>query len=295
MRCHPGAGAVVALALAVSLLPQAPAAYNPDIFQKPLAADRLAPLARYNGEATRSLVGDKQYRKLVSGFVPDCQFHFGRDLPLADVFTRALENSNLPVRVQGGRYLMASGWSGAGRALLWMDLQDGIALGAFYFHPTNGEPTPTVTVFSRQVKTDALAITELPPVFASDLYRWSGATGIPPVTTRYFISGSNKKIALLHDEDYCALPGASPAGCQQLNADAADTDLNAAYYLKQTGYAPNATARMIVGADETTWLHLRENTCRVDPDPLRCRIRLTHEHVRVIVGHRPSPPRRPHP
>lgn len=39
-----------------------------------------------------------------------------------------------------------------GRGFLWFDLDEGIVLGGFYFTPTNGEPTPTLTVFSRQLK-----------------------------------------------------------------------------------------------------------------------------------------------
>ena len=49
-------------------------------------------------------------------------------------------------------------------------MQEGIGLGGFYFHPTNGEPTPSVNVFSRQVvKEDYLKLSQLPPVFAEDL------------------------------------------------------------------------------------------------------------------------------
>jgi len=65
-----------------------------------------------------------------------------------------------------GRYLMLSGRSGpylAGRGFVWIDLQDGIVLGGFSFHPTNGEPTPTATVFSKQVKEESIKMSQLPP------------------------------------------------------------------------------------------------------------------------------------
>ena len=51
-------------------------------------------------------------------------------------------------------------------------MQEGIGLGAFYFHPTNGEPTPVVNVFSRQVTKEMLLDwSELPPAFAEELDR----------------------------------------------------------------------------------------------------------------------------
>jgi uncharacterized protein YecT (DUF1311 family) len=171
-------------------------------------------------------------------------------------------------------------------------MQDGIVLAAFYFNPTNGEPTPTVTVFSRQVKEESLKMSQLPPAFAEALSTWSAESDVPAVTTRYFIGDSNKKILLEHDEDYCA-PGngsSAPAAddCEQMNADAADIDLNAAYYLDQTNHATNATAWMIVGADQIAWVQLRDNTCRSGPERLRCHIRMTRERTRVILGQHPT-------
>jgi hypothetical protein len=163
-------------------------------------------------------------------------------------------------------------------------------LGGFYFHPTNGEPTPVVNVFSRQVKEDALKLSQLPPAFAEDLSQWTIDSRIPPVTTRYFISGANRKILLEHDEDYCA-PGAGvpPPNCQQMNATAADLDLDAAYYLEQTNHATNATAWMINDQDQEAWLQVRESTCRVGPDPLGCRIRMARERTQIILRRRPVP------
>jgi hypothetical protein len=180
-----------------------------------------------------------------------------------------------------------------GRGFLWIDLQDGIGLGGFYFHPTHGEPTPTVNVFSRQVKDeDSLKLSQLPPAFAEDIIAWSADSRVPPVTTRYFITGSNKKVLLEHDEDYCA-PAAWPTAppqnvCQQMNADAADIDLTAASYLEQVNYATNATAWMITGDDQVAWIQVREITCRVSPDPLRCRIRMTRERTHLIIKRRPA-------
>lgn len=117
---------------------------------------------------------------------------------------------------------------------------------------------------------------------------------IAPITTRYFITGSRRKIVLEHDEEYCApgpgIAAAPPEVCQQMDADAADLDLNAAYYLEQTDHATNSTARMITGPDQLVWLQFRKNTCAVGPDPLRCRIRLTHERMHVVIKQHSAPP-----
>jgi len=60
---------------------------------------------------------------------------------------------------------------------------------------------------------------------------------------------NGRKYVLLHDEDYCAHPEIAPAqpdgGCDQLNADAADADMNAAYFMQETGNLANATAWML--------------------------------------------------
>jgi len=265
--------------------------YNKVIFQNALAGDQLASLKRFEGATAGDLLHDKQFHKLMRSVIPDCMFHYGHDMPLLEAMETVLERSSQPVEIRDGRYLIVSGRSGPylqGRGMLWIDLQDGLALGAFFFHPTNGEPTPAVNVFSRQVKEEFLAMSELPPAFAQDLSRWYADYRIPTPATRYFISGSNKKILLEHDEDYC-LAG-DRADCQQMNADAADLDMDAANYLEQTHHATNATAWMITGEDQKAWLHVRVRTCG---DLLPCRIRLTRERVRIII-HRPPVVHRAH-
>jgi uncharacterized protein YecT (DUF1311 family) len=271
---------------------QAPGSnYDKAIFQKPIPADQLAFLNLFVGAASNELIRDKQFRKLMHSVIPDCTFHYGWDMPLSEAIELVLKGSTVPVRIRDGRYLMVSGRSGpylAGRGFIWIDLQDGVALGAFYFHPTNGEPTPVVNVFSKQVKEGTLKLSQLPLAFAEDLSQWSSDTRVPPVTTRYFITGSNHKILLEHDEDYCApAAGIAPPDCQQMNADAADIDVNAAYYLDQTNHATNATAWMITGQDQVVWLQVRESTCRIGPDPLRCHIRMARERTQVILRRHP--------
>jgi len=235
--------------------------------------------------------------------IPDCMFHYGWDMPLSNALDIVLKGSLLPVQVRDGRYMMVSGRSGpylAGRGFLWIDMQEGVALGGFYFHPTNGEPTPTVAVISKQVqvKEKSLGMSQLPPEFDKYLSQWSNETGVPPVTTRYFITGRNKRILLEHDEDYCSsvdgtdgTPPPSLSACEQMDADAADIDMNAAYYLEQVDYATNATAWMVVGQDQIAWIQIRDATCRVGPDRLGCRIRMTRQRTRVIINRKPVPHR----
>jgi len=247
------------------------------IFQSPIPADQLAFLNQFAGAPARDLIRDKSFRKLTRTFIPDCVFHYGWDTPLSGAVEQVIKGSPLPLRIRNGRYLTVSGLSGpilAGRGFLWIDLQDGIALGGFYFHPTNGEPTPSVTVFSKQVKEGSLRLSQLPQAFAADLFEWSRESRIPPLTTRYFITGSNRKILLEHDEDY---------GSMEMNAAAADIDLDAAYYLEQTNHATNATAWMINGSDQAAWLQIRNQTCNAGPDPLPCRIRMTRERTHNII------------
>jgi uncharacterized protein YecT (DUF1311 family) len=257
----------------------------PVVFQKPIPRDQLAFLSGFAGEPSGKLYHDKQFRKLMKSFVPDCMFHYGRDMPLPQALDTVLDGSPAPVQVRDGRYVLLFGRRGPylnGLGFLWIDMQEGIGMGGFFFHPTNGEPTPTVAAFSSQVKEKTLRVSQLPPAFAADLNLWSATAGLPAITTRYFLTGTNKRILLEHDEDYCAPQneGMVPSGmqCEQMNADAADFDETAAYYLSQVHYATNATAWM-VGPDQTAWLQVRDRTCGGVANPLGCRIRITRERT----------------
>jgi hypothetical protein len=129
--------------------------YNPEIFQKPLPASQLAFLKQYAGRTTGDMLHDKATRKLLWSFIPNCMFHYGRDMPMDDAFDIVTDRSREPVDLIDNRYLVFSGESGPylrGRGAMWIDLEQGIALGIFFFTPTNGEPTPSVVVFGRQVK-----------------------------------------------------------------------------------------------------------------------------------------------
>ena len=271
--------------------------FDPAMFEGRIAPDQLTFLKQFAGVPSGELIQDKQFRKLIKNLMPDCMFHYGRDRSLSESMDMVIEGSRIPVQVRDGRYVLVSGLQGAflnGKGFLWIDMQEGIGLGAFYFTPTNGEPTPALNVFSRQVREDYLSLGQMPPGFAEDLSAWALNSGVPPITSRYFLTGANKKILLEHDENYCmswsGMPMGPDSGCEQEAADAADLDLTAAYYVDATHHATNATAWMM-SQEQVSFLQVRDNTCRVGPDPLGCRIRLTRQQVGVIVKHGPRPAR----
>jgi hypothetical protein len=273
-----------------------PAAPDAAIFQKPLASDQLIFINDFAGRSSRDAAKDGKYKKLIHTVVPDAPYHYHRDMPLSEALETVLTNAPMPVAIRDGRYAMVSSEAergAGGLGFLWTDMHDGIALGGFSFHPTNGEPTPTLTIFSKQIKDESLELNQLPAAFAEDLYRWSAATGVPPVITRYFINSAGIKIVLEHDEDYCVHPDGSPAPppdvCDQMNEDAANVDMEAAYFMERTGYASNATARTAVESDQGVWIRLRDETCKEGPERLKCRIRMTHERTRVLIARRHAP------
>jgi len=124
--------------------------YDKSIFQKPIPAEQLTLVNHFVGSSANDTIRDKQFRKFLHSVLPDRTFHYGWDMSPFDAFDRVLTGSPQPVQIRDGRYVIVSSRSGPylkGRGFIWIDMQDGIALAAFYFHPTNGEPTPTVTVF----------------------------------------------------------------------------------------------------------------------------------------------------
>ncbi len=261
---------------------------NRDIFQKPVDPSQLLFLKQYAGKTTADLLKDKAAKKLLWSFIPSCEFHYGRDMPLKDAFEMVTDHAKDPVLLVEDRYLVISGEMGpylSGKGGMWVDLQKGIALGVFYFTPTNGEPTPSVVVFGNQVQEPSLRFSQMPPVFTEFLNQWAQRRLLPAITPRYFIGGNKKRILLEHDEDYCApyggAPNAHPA-CDQAAADAADVDVNSAYYLDKIHYATNGTAWML-GPDQVAWLQFRDTSCRGIADPLGCRIRVTRERTHVIL------------
>jgi uncharacterized protein YecT (DUF1311 family) len=263
----------------------------PVAFQNPIPGDQLTVLNDFAGKPAKALMKDKRFHNLMKIVVPRTTYHYGSDMSLSEAIETVLDGSSLAVEIGGGRYVMVSGYSGPylrGRGFLWFDMQQGIAVGGFYFQPTNGEPTPTFTVFSRQLQVDSLSMSQLPLAFAQDASQWALLASIPAITPRYFIPENGKKYVLVHDEDYCDHPPNAPAPaqsvCEQMNANAADADMNAAYFMHETHNAANATAWML-GPDQVAWLGMRTRTCGA---LLACSIRVTRERTRVLMGGPPS-------
>lgn len=260
-------------------------------FGNPLPTAQLAFLNSYAGQPVKVLRKDKQFRALMKLAIPRTEYHYGWDMALSDAINTVLDGSTAPVSIVDGRYAFIPGGNGPylhGRGFMWFDMAQGEALGAFYFKPTNGEPTPTLTVFSRQLTEDSLGMSELPPAFGEALNEWAMAQHIPVVSPTYFIPENGKKYVLIHDRDYCdtasGASGAGPGVCEQLNGNAADDDVNAAYFMKETHNAANATAWML-GPDQIAWVTLRDSRCGAG---LPCRIAMTRERTRVLIG-RPAP------
>lgn len=275
-------------AQALASLPPAPV-YDKTIFGAPIPSAQLAFLKGFDGNRTSDLYRDKQFKALKKQILPKWEFHYGHDMPVIESMDAALEDSHDAVQVRDGRYVTLSGTSDLypglqGRGMLWIDMQDGVALGVFYFHPTNGEPTPTTTVFSRQIMVDTISMAQLPPEFFRDYTQWSADERIAPITTRYFIGGLNKRLLLEHDEDFCSSTYSGlGADCLEMTADAADLDMNTAYYLEQVHYATNATAYMLVGNDQRAFLQFRTSRCGGVANPLGCRILITRQQVHTIT------------
>jgi hypothetical protein len=225
---------------------------SPAIFQQSLASDQLGFLTDYAGHPAKDVLREQKVRELMNMVVPYTPFHLGIDMPLPIAIRNVLSSSLLPVQIREGRYVMLSTQSErrGPRGFIWIDMQKGIALGGIFFHPSNGEPTPTLTLFSKQVRQNSLEMSQLPVAFAQDLGQWAATEGIPPITTRYFINASSEKTVLAHNENFCKhmrdTPASSNDDCKQMNAEAADIDMKASSFLSQNHYASNAIIRMAV-------------------------------------------------
>lgn len=280
-----GAGAQAAPQDQTMLPPGPPPAA---VFQNQIPADQMSFLSSYAGMTTKEVRKDKRFKALMKEITPRTVYHYGRDMELEDTIETMLDSTGLPVEIHDGRFVTIGSHGGtylSGRGFLWFDMQEGIGLGGVYFHPVNGEPTPTLAIFSRQLKDTDLGISQLPPEFQQDMERWSEIANLPPVTVRYLVPENGKKYVLLHDEDYCGVPPGAPPPpadiCQQMNADAADADMNGAYFMKESGNAANATAWRLA-PEQVAWIGIRNSTCGVG---LACRIAITRRRTRAILSH----------
>jgi len=265
---------------------------SPIVFQDHIPSDQLAFLNDYAGKPTKAVVKDKRFHSLMKKVTPNTMYHYGRDMPLSIASEDMLDGDSLPIDIRQGRYVMIATSGGlylSGRGFVWIDIQEGIVLGGVYFHPVNGEPTPTLAIFSRQLRDTSLSMSQLPLAFAEGLSQWMQTAIARFVSPRYFIPENGKKYVLVHDEDYCDHPANSPAPpqdeCQQLNAEAADADLNAADFMAQTHNAANATAWML-GPAQAAWLGVRNQSCGLGPNGMSCRIRLTRQRTRLLLQQR---------
>ena len=220
------------------------------IFRKSIAPATLKFLDGYVAQPANVVSHDTNFQKLVHAVVPYAPFHLGIDMPLPNALESMLGASPSPVVLRDGRYVIVTGRrdpGGRGRAFLWVDMQQGIALGGIFFYPSNGEPSPTLTLFSSQISRDSVHIAQFPSAFLNDLAQWSKEAAIPPLTTRYFISASSEKTVLAHEE-VCRPPlDVDPAAqnCVQQKMEAAAIDREAGAFLANVHYASNGTQRMV--------------------------------------------------
>ena len=115
---------------------------------------------------------EKRFRNLLNQVAPRTGHFYGGEKALAEVSDDVLDADPLPVNVRDERSVMVGTNGGGfhgGRGFVWFDMKAGIGLGGVYFHPKNGEPAPTLAIFSRQLKNRQLSMSQLPLEFAQDL------------------------------------------------------------------------------------------------------------------------------
>src|ERR1700734_445280 len=86
--------------------------YDKAIFLKPMPNDQLIFLNQFAGQPSKDLFRDKQFRKLMKNFVPDCMYHYGSDMPLDDALDRVFSDSRVPVLIRDNRYVLLVGDKG---------------------------------------------------------------------------------------------------------------------------------------------------------------------------------------
>ena len=80
------------------------------IFQNPIPTDQLAFLGPFAGTPSNGLIRDKEFRKLLTrSVIPNCMFHYGHDMALAEAMDAVIKGSPQPVKIRDGRYVMLSG------------------------------------------------------------------------------------------------------------------------------------------------------------------------------------------
>jgi len=273
--------------LALAALPLVAQQGPPATFQNLVPPNQMAFVQPYDGKQAKHLLGDGRYKALMAQVIPNTAVHYGLDMKLAEAVDKVMHGSKEPVTILNGRYASLGGGTGPylhGRGLVWMDLQTGTVLGAFYYQPTNGEPSPTLTVFSRQLTGPELGMAQLPAAFAASLNDWERSVGAPLVSVRYFIPADGRKYVLVHDENYCTAASAEPASptraCDLLAEHAAQLDLHAAYFMADAQNAANARAWRTQQV-ERIYLSGLARTCGAAVGCITTGIR---SQVRVLLG-----------
>jgi hypothetical protein len=266
-----------------------PMPLQPAVFHDLIPTGDLGFLADYDGKMPKDIERDKRFRHIESMITPPAYYFYHHDRELSEARDLVLDEAPMPISVREGRYVMVATVGGPdqnmhGRGFIWIDIQTGIGLGGIYFRPINGEPAPTLTIFSKQLTDTYLGMNQLPPEFLQDLNQWALIAKVHATSPRYFIPANKKKYALVHDGDYCAHAEGTAAPpedeCEEMNAEAADADMEAAYFMKETGHLSDATAYLLE-SDFSAWIALRQRTCGAG---LTCRVVYTRRRVRELLG-----------
>lgn len=269
--------------------PAPPPPPPPAAFKDLIPADQLSFLAGYDGKMPKEIERDKRFRQLEKLITPPTYYFYHRDKELWEARDEVLDERPVPISVRDGRYVMVASAGGpdahmSGRGFIWIDMQTGIGLGGIYFKPSNGEPAPTLAIYSRQLTDTYLDMSQLPPEFLADLNQWALIARVNATAPRYFIPANKKKYALIHDLDYCAhavgMPAPPANECEEMNAEAADADLEAAWFMKATGNRSDATA-FLLEPEYDAWIGWRQRTCGAG---LGCRIVYTRRRTQELLG-----------
>lgn len=261
-------------------------------FQDRIPPEQLKFLKDYPGHPEMKLFKDKQFNALVKLVIPRTGFNYGDDFSLADTVDIMLHAGPAVVSVLKNRYVMVATSEGPyrqGRAFLWVDAEQGIALGGIFFDPTNGEPAPTLTIFSNQLRVSELKMSQLPAPFQDDLHLWSTQLNLPAITTRYFIPKSGRKYLLEHDEDLCngvRRVVITDEACKKRKLDAAEIDVEAAAFMYRAHNAADATAWNLNSLDveQGAWEQQRQKLCGMAYENLECWLRVTRQRTQAIIA-----------
>jgi uncharacterized protein YecT (DUF1311 family) len=267
---------------------------GPAITCTALDPSRVAWLKELIGESTHAAALAGHFDDLINDVAPDAVYHLGVDMPFSAALRIVLHGAGEPITARANRYVSLSACDSPActraRVLLWSDLDTGLEIGAIDFAPSNGEPTPTLTIFSRQVMDAVTRRVQLPAGFIEDLATWSRGSrrrgGSTPA--RYFVNHAGLKTVVMHDEDNCHGADQSALAatlCASMNLDAADQDVAAAYYVLLNTFPDGTPMRAALKTDEDKWVADRRTTCGAGSDgpAIACRIKAARERAGTLT------------